>query len=101
MTDARPAERRRRLRPPPPTGFIVLWLTLLLLVLAGLHVGTAQEPTDAGVRASRDTAAVRPGVEPVPSAQPETVPDAGGQVRVELAGTRWWERLTSASASWS
>ena len=94
MTDARPAERRRRLC-PPPSPFIALWLTLLLLVLAGFHAGAAQERTEPGVAATRDTTAVRPGVEPVPSAQPETA--AGGPFRrVEVAGTEWWERVISA-----
>ncbi|MCI0584837.1 MAG: hypothetical protein L0227_18435, partial [Chloroflexi bacterium] len=85
MTDARPAERRRRLRPPPP-GFTALWLTLLMLVVAGLHAGTAQEPDDPGIATSQDTSAV-------PSVQPESAPEVAGPLRrVEVSGTQWWER---------
>ena len=90
MTDARHAERRSRFR-PPPSGLIALWLTLLVLIVAGLRAPAAQSPADPGV-ASQDTTAAAPGVaEPPLAAQ---AGDAVARARAEI-DTPWHERLIS------
>ncbi|MGH7572238.1 MAG: NupC/NupG family nucleoside CNT transporter [Gemmatimonadota bacterium] len=95
MTEIRPAERRRRFR-PPQAGLLALWLTLLLLVVAGFRAQAAQEPVDPGAGASQDTAAAGSTVEPAASGQAAPVQETTRQFRrVELTGTHWWERAIS------